>query len=64
MKENKIDRITDLLKERLYRVKEEAHRQFGKSNPYRQEQVSGDDLQSLTSRLEEINARTNQMGKG
>ena len=53
MKENKMDRITDLLKERLYRVKEEAHRQFGKSNPYRQEQVNEEDLSSLVFRLEE-----------
>ncbi len=60
MKENKMDRITDLLKERLNSVREEAHRQFGKTNPYRQTQVKEEDLQAIVSRLEEENARTNQ----
>ncbi len=60
MIENRMDRITDLLKGRLYRVKQEAHRQFGKSNPYRQEQVTEEELSNLVFRLEEANARTNE----
>ncbi len=63
MKENKMDRITDLLKERLNRVREEAHTQFGKTNPYRQEQVKEEDLQMLVSHLEGENARTNQFNR-
>lgn len=51
MKENRMDRITDLLKERLYRAREEAHKQFGKSNPYRQESQKEEDLSSLEFRL-------------
>ena len=39
MKVNRMDRITDLIKTRITRIGGEAHKQFGKTNPYRQEPI-------------------------
>ena len=40
MKENRMDRITDKIKERVGRIVGEAHNQFKGANPYRQEAKS------------------------
>ena len=38
--DNRLDRITDGIKGRLYRINSEIHSQNKNSNPYRQEPVS------------------------
>ncbi len=43
MKENRLDNITDLIKERIGGIVGEAHKQFKGTNPYRQEKVSTDE---------------------
>lgn len=40
MKENRMDSITDGIKERINRITSEAQKQFKGSNPYRQEPKS------------------------
>ena len=39
MTENRMDRVTDLLKERIYGVRDEVRKQFKGTNPYRMEKV-------------------------
>lgn len=43
MKENRLDNITNLLKERITGIVGEAQKQFKGTNPYRKEKVSLDD---------------------
>ena len=40
VKKNRMDLITDLVKERVSSIYDEIHNQYGGSNPYRQEPVS------------------------
>lgn len=40
MKKNRMDSITDMVKERLKSIYEDIHQEYGGTNPYRQEKIS------------------------